>query len=453
MNGKRCALALAMLAAALLLMGCGAAEPTPVGPVDLYTRRTLVQYDRTQAGQGQGSTLQAESLDLNYAVTVDDSGQARLAFEDFLVVDIFRDSDLRIEGLSASDAPPAYRLRLEGGTISGTTDAQSLAEERVEPEVRIDTKWAVIRKKGTVFIIHFDKASEQTWVVVKRGAMSVTAAGKEVLVEGGQQTWVEPGKAPIDPIPACRNLVGSRFPLIDALTNDVLPDLEWLCNDSTLTGSTPTIAAPSPTPTPTLRPLPQPTATPRPPTPTPLPTGTPYASIFANPGVIQACTCTNLGWDAGNVTSVTLDGATVGLKGNRQECPADSRYYNLQAIDPNGRSIDASTNVQVLKPFINFGSDSSTVTYYIDPCANLYWDTENVLSVSLGGENVSQHGNRDVCPTSTTTYKLHVTTTCGAEDRSVTIEAIGFDSDGSAISQTLSSPLSAMTSVTRGYGE
>ena len=311
MNGKRCALALAMLAAALLLMGCGAAEPTPVGPVDLYTRRTLVRYDRTQAGQGQGSTLQAESLDLNDAVTVDDSGQARLAFEDFLVVDIFRDSDLRIEGLSAPDAPPAYRLRLEGGTISGTTDAQSLAEERVEPEVRIDTKWAVIRKKGTVFIIHFDKASEQTWVVVKRGAMSVTAAGKEVLVEGGQQTWVEPGKAPIDPIPACRNLVGSRFPLIDALTNDVLPDLEWLCNDSTLTGSTPTIAAPSPTPTPTLRPLPQPTATPRPPTPTPLPTGTPYASIFANPGVIQACTCTNLGWDAGNVTSVTLDGATA----------------------------------------------------------------------------------------------------------------------------------------------
>lgn len=409
------------VAVVLTMAGCGGAEPAPAGSVDLYTRRTLVRYDSAQAGPGQGSTLEAANLDLNDAVTVDESGQARLAFADFLVVDIFRDSDLRIEGLSAPDAPPAFRLRLEGGTVNGTMHAQELAGERVEPELRIDTKWAVIRNKGTLFMAHFDKASEETWVVVKQGAMSVEGAGKEVSVAAGQQTWVLPGQAPIDPIPACRDLVGDRFPLIDDLTNNVLPDLEWLCANSAATAPTPTSApalatsTPSPRPTPTLRA----TSTPRPSTPTPLPTATPYASIFANPDAIQACTCTTLGWDAGNVASVSIDGAAVGLTGNRQECPADSRYYNLQAIAFAGDVIDASAGVQVLKPSVDFGADETNL--YFDQCTRLRWTAYNVQSVSLDGQGVASSGNEVVCPSVTTTYNLHATTACGGEDRTVTI--------------------------------
>lgn len=434
---------LALAGLLLLLAACGGGTaPAPSGPVNLYTRDVQVSYQRQGGGVQEASTLEEQKLNENDAVTVDSAGRAHLTFQDFLVVDIFRDSDLRIEALSeaaGAAAPGALRLRLAGGTISGTADPQELAGTRVKPEVRIDTKWAVIRDLGTVFIIHFDRASEQTWVVVKRGAMGVKAAGKEVIVEAGQQTWVEPGKAPIDPIPACRNLVGDRFPLIDDLTNDILPDLDWLCTDSAMLAA-PAKSTPFP-PTSTIAPPPTrtPTATRRP-TSTPPPTLTPYANFIADPPSIQACACTNLRWDAGNVASVAIDGAAVPAQGSRQECPPSTTTYNLRAVTAKGAAIDRSASVQVVQPGIDFRADSTSLSYPGE-CTTLRWDVENVRGVYLDGQGVAGHSNQQVCPTSTTTYNLRVDTACGNFDRIVTVQAFS-DASGPSISNVTVNKLS-----------
>jgi hypothetical protein len=94
------------------------------------------------------------------------------------------------------------------------------------------------------------------------------------LVQAGQQTWVEPGKAPVDPIPACRNLIGDLFPLIDDLTNQARPDLELLCQNSEELDSAPIAAPAAATETATA------TATRRStPTARPSPTHTPTPSV------------------------------------------------------------------------------------------------------------------------------------------------------------------------------
>ena len=131
-----------------------------------------------------------------------------------------------------------------------------------KPEFRIDTDWAVIKALGTRFWVHYDEDREITWVVVKEGEVSVTGAGVEVIVPAGYQTWVEPNKAPQEPIPACRDLIGDLFPLIDELTNQDRQDLELLCRGQearqpgTAQQITPTVQARIATPTATRRPPP-----------------------------------------------------------------------------------------------------------------------------------------------------------------------------------------------------
>jgi hypothetical protein len=218
-----------------------------------------------------------QGVEVGDAVTVDSDGQARLRFSDFLVVDVYRDTELSSIEYTTSldpDAPPVFKMRLEGGSMFSTVDAQVIAGRRVRPEQRIDTEWAVIKALGTRYWVHYDPDREITWVVVKEGVVSVTGAGVEVLVQAGQQTWVEPGKAPVDPIPACRNLIGDLFPLIDDLTNQARPDLELLCQNSEELDSAPIAAPAAATETATA------TATRRStPTARPSPTHTPTPSV------------------------------------------------------------------------------------------------------------------------------------------------------------------------------
>jgi hypothetical protein len=54
-------------------------------------------------------------------------------------------------------------------------------------------------------------------------------------------------------------------------------------------------------------------------------------------------------------------------------------------------------------------------------CTTLRWDVEYATAVYLNGGGVPGHGTQQVCPTSTTTYDLHVEAPGGNVDRSVTI--------------------------------
>jgi hypothetical protein len=49
-------------------------------------------------------------------------------------------------------------------------------------------------------------------------------------------------------------------------------------------------------------------------------------------------------------------------------------------------------------------------------CTRLHWDVENAREVYLNGVGVVGHGEREVCPTGTTTYRLRVVRLDGAAD-------------------------------------
>ncbi len=253
MSCQRCAW-ITLLFAVLALAACAGPEvqPTPA-PRDnlMYARQPDVQFQpvsnptaiHVSAGGRQG-------IEEGDAVTVDSDGQARLRFSDFLVVDVYRNSTvsgIQVEGSVDPGAQRVFKMRLEGGSMFSTLDAQVIAGRRVRPEQRIDTEWAVIKALGTRYWVHYDPDREITW---------------------------EPGKAPVDPIPACRNLIGDLFPLIDDLTNQARPDLELLCQNSEELDSAPIAAPAAATETATA------TATRRStPTARPSPTHTPTPSV------------------------------------------------------------------------------------------------------------------------------------------------------------------------------
>jgi len=251
-------LILVIVGLACFSSSCSSPDPVtplpPRGAVHLYTHNDEVKF-RVAGGTEQVLPRpQPTAMALNDAIHVDGSGKAHLRFADYLVVDIFRDTDLQINGLSAPDAPPAYRLRLEGGSTFNTINVQEEAHRRVQPSVEFETDWAVIRTVGTAFFTHFDTLQESTWVIVKHGDVEVEAEGVTVEVSTGEQTWVESGSAPIQPLPACRELVGDDgelFPKVEKLTNGAITDSYLLPCEGQPAVAITSISSPTPTPTPT----------------------------------------------------------------------------------------------------------------------------------------------------------------------------------------------------------
>lgn len=69
---------------------------------------------------------------------------------------------------------------------------------------------------------------------------------------------------------------------------------------------------------------------------------------------------------------------------------------------------------------VNFWVERNTLT--LGECTTLHWDVEYATAISLNGEGVAAHGTRQVCPSSTTIYYLHVVSPAGDVERSVTVE-------------------------------
>jgi hypothetical protein len=229
---------LTFLVAGALWLLAGCARPAP--PAKLYVHDRPVQYRLADREIRELIPPDWQSMDVNDAVTAGDQGKARLLFGDSLAVEVYRNTVLQTKGTVVTAGDQTTGLRLDDGTINVT---ERLAQQRV----RVETDWAIIKSLGTIFFVHYDRRRGWTWVVVKQGRVSVTAGGVEIIVSAGEQTWVEPGGRPVGPLPACRNVVGDRFPRIEALTNDYIPDIELLCQQ----GPTPT---PTPTPRPTVPP-------------------------------------------------------------------------------------------------------------------------------------------------------------------------------------------------------
>gem|GEM_PF-615293 len=87
---------------------------------------------------------------------------------------------------------------------------------------------------------------------------------------------------------------------------------------------------------------------------------------------------------------------------------------------------------------VNFRADDTSLT--AGQCTMLRWDVEYATAVYLDGDGVAGHGTRQVCPTSTTTYRLHVEAPSGNVDRQVTITVSApADTSGPTISNITAS--------------
>jgi hypothetical protein len=64
-------------------------------------------------------------------------------------------------------------------------------------------------------------------------------------------------------------------------------------------------------------------------------------------------------------------------------------------------------------PSVSFGADDPAVVS--GECTRLRWVVENVREIYLDGEGVVGQGNRKVCPTAATTYRLRVVRLDGSE--------------------------------------
>lgn len=168
----------------------GNAEPVPEGE-----KRTMYEGD---------------------GVDVDDAGRAHLDMGGCLL-EIFRKSGLQIGGLPSQSAPVCI-VDFEHGTIYN----------RVKRQTIIQTEWAVITSLSTEFLVHLDPDRGLLWVVVVEGVVRVEAAGRVVVLQAGEQTWVPRGRPPEPPRPATRAEVGDLFPPVEDLTNGVMIDGDLL---------------------------------------------------------------------------------------------------------------------------------------------------------------------------------------------------------------------------------
>lgn len=278
------------------LLSCG---PDPDDEAELTTNHEQVAVRDTSGAETIVPEEETRRVNVGDAVRPGDEGEALLRFADYLAVRIFRNSSIQFEGFADPNAPRLLRLR----HILGTTFNRASAQEEAGYRLQITTEWAVIESIGTEFLVYYDAATEVTWVVVQDGTVRVSVAkgaaeGQEVLVEAGFQTWVEPDQPPVPPIPASRDLIGTRFPLVDDLTNGALRDGDVLDESPPPATATPIVAptateiqVPTETATSTVTETPTQTATVTP-TITPTPTSTATATPTWTPSPTATATIT-----------------------------------------------------------------------------------------------------------------------------------------------------------------
>ncbi len=161
--------------------------------------------------------VDGESVSPGRYVVTDGLGRAQLGFEGAARVTVYHDSCVQVTG--------AQQLTLFEGTLATRTGQEALA---------IAVENVAIEASGRV-LIHLSP-ERSLWVVVEEGRARVDVGGREVSLSAGQQTWVEPGGAPVAPQPNKRAAVGDRFFLIGYLTNGAIRDADLLTPPAAVSG-------------------------------------------------------------------------------------------------------------------------------------------------------------------------------------------------------------------------
>ena len=155
---------------------------------------------------------------------------------------------------------------------------------------------------------------------------------------------------------------------------------------------------------------------------------TPSVSFSADRGTLERGECTRLRWQVENASAVYLDGAGVVGVGSQQVCPESTITYRLRVVAAGWERTEDITITVIESPATPTVRPTPSAEFYADrqslvrgECTTLRWQVENADAVYLDGAGVVGVGSRQVCPESTTTYRLLVVAGGWERTREVTI--------------------------------
>ena len=153
-------------------------------------------------------------------------------------------------------------------------------------------------------------------------------------------------------------------------------------------------------------------------------------SFNADPKEINARGQTTLTWTALNaetckITAPGVNFDNLPLQGNKTVTITEDTVFTLTATSLAGTNQQLNTSVTVYPVKITSFIANPAIGARIGDSVNLSWVTQSATSLSLNGSLISNdlidQGNKDIEPTSTTTYKLVATGTPQADENELTI--------------------------------
>lgn len=207
---KRLEAVLFAFAASSILLGCSMAQKT----ADLAAIASSVQHrDGSTGTQTDVSPGSSQTMHEGDGIRVDQQGKGEVTFAG-CTVEIYWGTKMTLKTTSA----PGCVFALEQGTLQVNVQSGT--------EATVDTPWATITSFGTQFFVYVGLEQRVVWVIVRDGHVRVSNELSTVTLSPGWQTWVLPGQAPVDPLPATRQAVQDLavFPLLTDLTSYGPPD-------------------------------------------------------------------------------------------------------------------------------------------------------------------------------------------------------------------------------------
>jgi hypothetical protein len=188
--------------------------------------------------------------------------------------------------------------------------------------------------------------------------------------------------------------------------------------------------------------------------------GIEFINLVVEPDVIPLGGCAMLFWEVvpPGEWLILLNGQEVPHAGEREVCPGDITTYELLVEAPGGPQVRTVTLHVEGEPepgqppeptpappagptptpappagptptpgvVIDFWVDNNSIA--AGTCTTLRWHVANANAVHLDGAGVVGDGSKQICPSSTTVYVLHVAHDAGATEKKVTVKVSGSSS-------------------------
>jgi len=142
---------------------------------------------------------------------------------------------------------------------------------------------------------------------------------------------------------------------------------------------------------------------------------TPSVGFSADRSTLERGECTWLRWQVENAGAVYLDGAGVVGVDSQKVCPESTTTYRLRVVATGWERTSDVTIVVTEPPLAPTVRPTPSAEFYADrqslvrgECTTLRWQVENADAVYLDGAGVVGVGSLQMCPESTTTYRLRV---------------------------------------------